>query len=91
MQVDKILIVESPVKLWRLLRSKEEIIDQSSNDDFFQLTLFMDYTDAYVNGCKCDKEESYEAMMDQYTFIQNNDDIVSHLIKGFECDKIEFK
>ena len=84
MQIDKILIIDSPVHLWRLLRSKEEVIDQSTDDVFFILNLFMDYTDTYINGCKCDEEESYEAMNEQYNTSIKREDVVSHLIKGFE-------
>jgi hypothetical protein len=91
MQIDKIMIVNSPVHLWRLLRVKEEIIDQSSDDVFFMLNLFMDYVDSYINGCKCDEEESYLAMNNQYGVLTNSDDVVAHLVKGFECDRIEFK
>ena len=39
MQIDKILIIESPLHLWRLIRAKEEIIDQSPDDVFFILNL----------------------------------------------------
>ena len=91
MQIDKILIIESPLHLWRLIRAKEEIIDQSPDDVFFILNLFMDCVDTYVNGCKCDEEESYEAMNEQYNTSIRLEDVVLHLIKGFECDRIEFK
>lgn len=91
MQIDKILIIESPVHLWRLIRTKEEIIDQSSDDVLSTLNLFMDCVDAYINGCKCDEEETYGIMIDQYNTSIRHEDVVSHLIKGFECDRIEFK
>lgn len=91
MQIAKILIIESPVHLWRLIRAKEEILDQSSDDVFAILNLFMDCVDAYINGCKCDEEESYAAMSEQYNSSIRREDVVSHLIKGFECDRIEFR
>lgn len=90
MQIDKIMIVESPVHLWKLLRAKEEIIDQSKDDVFSSLNVFMDSAQTYISGCKCDEEENYSDMVDQYNSIQK-EDIIHHLIKGFECDKIEFK
>jgi hypothetical protein len=40
---------------------------------------------------KCNEDENYIDMMDQYLLIQENNDVISHLIKCFECDKIEFK
>lgn len=91
MQIDKILIIESPVKLWKLIESKEEIIDQSSNDVYYSLNMFMDSVEAYVKGCKCDEEENYDEMMTQYNTSIRKEEVISHLIKGFECDKIEFK
>ena len=89
MQIDKIIIIDSPVHLWRILRTKEEILDQSKNDVFFSLNLFMDSVNIYINGCKCDEEENYADMINQYILIQN-ENIVSHLINCLECDRIEF-
>ena len=91
MQIDKILIIDSPVHLWRLIRTKEEILDQAPDGVLSILSIFMDSTDAYINGCKCDKEELYEIMSEQYNTSIRREDVVSHLVKGFECDKIEFK
>jgi hypothetical protein len=90
MQVDKIMIIESPVHLWRILRTKEEIIDQAGNDVFYSLTLFMDSVSTYLNGCKCDEEENYVDVVEYYSLVQG-DQVISHLINGFECDRIEFK
>jgi hypothetical protein len=89
MQIDKIIIIDSPVHLWRILRTKEEILDQSKDDVFFSLNLFMDSVNIYINGCKCDEEENYADMINQYILIQN-ENIVSHLINCLECDRIEF-
>jgi hypothetical protein len=91
MQIDKIIIIESPVHLWKILLAKEEIIDQSKDDDFFFLNLFMDFVNNYINGCKCDEEENYMDMIDQYNNLIQNEDIISYLTKCFECDRIEFK
>ena len=91
MQIDKILIIESPVKLWKLIGSKNEIIDQSTNDVYYSINMFMDSVEAYVRGCKCDEEENYNDMMVQYNTTIRKEEVVSHLVKGFECDRIEFK
>lgn len=90
MQISKVMLVESPLHLWRILKTKEEIIDQSKDDIFSSLNLFMDSTQTYVSGCKCDEEENYDDMMEQYSLMQR-DNIVSYLVKGFECDRIDFK
>ncbi len=91
MQIDKILIIESPVKLWKLIGSKNEIIDQSSNDVYYSINMFMDSVEAYVRGCKCDEEDNYNDMMVQYDTTIRKEEVISHLVKGFECDRIEFK
>ena len=91
MQIDKILIIESPVKLWKLIGSKNEIIDQSSNDVYYSINMFMDSVEAYVRGCKCDEEDNYNDMMFQYDTTIRKEEVISHLVKGFECDRIEFK
>jgi hypothetical protein len=90
MQINKILIIESPIHLWRLLRTKEEIIDTAKEDIINELRYFMDCVATYINGCKCDQDENYKEMISQFECIKI-DQVVEHLIKGFECDKIEFK
>lgn len=90
MQIDKVLIIESPVHLWRLLRTKEEIIDTAHESIVSDLRYFMDCVSTYLNGCKCDQDENYEIMASQFECIKT-ESVVKHLINGFECDKIEFK
>lgn len=90
MQINKILIIESPVRLWKLLESKDEIIDQAPSEIYESIILFMDSTEGYVRGCKCDQEQNYALMLDRYELMKS-DKVVEHLIKGFECDRIEFK
>lgn len=90
MQIDKILIIESPVHLWRLLSTKEEMIDTAVEGVNHSLRNFMDCVDIYINGCKCNEEENYRIMISQFEAIKE-ESIVNHLINGLECDKIEFK
>ncbi len=90
MQIDKILIIESPVHLWRLLSIKEEIIDTAEEGIKRSLSNFMDCVNIYLNGCKCNQEENYEIMISQFEKIKE-ESILNHLINGLECDKIEFK
>jgi hypothetical protein len=90
MQIDRILIVESPLHLKNMLLAKEELINQSNDNIFFKLNRFIDSVENYINGCKCIEEENYADMMSFYISIQT-EEIISYLIQGFECDKIEFK
>lgn len=90
MQIDKILIVESPVHLWRLLSAKNEIIDHSAGEIYELLMVFMDSAESYVKGCRCDEDQNYSDMVSRYQDIRSGD-VIEHLVKGFECDRIEFK
>ena len=70
MQIDKILIIESPVHLWKLLGTKEEIIDTAEESIGHSLRYFMDCVNIYLNGCKCNENENYEIMISQFEKIK---------------------
>lgn len=91
MQIEKILIVESPIQLCGWIKAKGEILDLCQGEVYSGISFFLDCVDLYMNGCKCDKEERLRIMNDQYSFLKESSDIVSHLTKCFECDRIEFK
>ena len=84
------MLIESPVHLWRLLRTKEEIIDTAGEEVYSNLVLFMDSVDSYLNGCKCDEDENYEEMSLRFAAVKE-DSTLDHLVAGFECDGIEFR
>lgn len=89
MQIQKILIVESPVHLFRLIRAKEEVLDLASDEEYHLLISFLDIVDLFLNGCKCDEEANYSEMMSIYEAIRNYSQ--DNLKNAFECDRIEFK
>ena len=92
MQIEKILIVESPIQLYRLIKAKEEeILDLCDGYVHRGISFFLDCVEMYETGCKCDRDAKYEIMMEQYSYIREESDIVSHLVRCFECDRIEFK
>lgn len=91
MNIEKILIVESPVKLFRMIESKNEIIDQAENEAYYSIMMFMDSVQEYLNGCKCDREESYEEVIEHYNGSMRKESVIQHLKKAFGCDRIEFK
>ena len=90
MQIEKILIVESPVRLWKIMDSRPEILDLAQEGVYFQLVRFFDSVAMYIKGCKCDEEENYAEMMSQYAAVQSPE-ISGHLSKCIGCDRIEFK
>lgn len=90
MHITKILRVESPVRLWKMIQNREEVLDAATGDVFRVLSFFMDSVDSYVNGCRCDEEKNYSIMMCEYENSLRQEDVLNHLIKSFECDRILF-
>jgi len=90
MQVEKVLIIESPVMLYKMMDSRPEILDHAFDETYSSLRRFFDSVNIYLNGCRCDIEKNYDSMMDEYSSIQT-ESISSHLKKCFECDRIDFK
>jgi hypothetical protein len=86
MQVSKILIVESPIHLWELMKNKEEIYENNK-----QLLLFFDFVQLLLSDCRCNHDENYKLVENQYNLIKNDFHIKSFLTQGFECDEVRFK
>ena len=91
MQIEKILIVESPIMLFKIMDSKNEIFDLASSPVYHRLMKFCDSVRLFLNGCKCDEEENYSEMMREYSEIQRDSESISHLSSCIGCDRIEFK
>lgn len=89
MQIQKVLIVESPVHLFRLLRAKEEALDLASDEEYHLMSSFLDSVDLFLNGCRCDEDANFSEMMSIYERIRNYPQ--DNMKAVFECDRIEFK
>jgi hypothetical protein len=90
MQIEKVLIVESAVHLFRLIGTKEELYDIVNDEDYFRISLFMDSADIFLNGCKCDEDANYLDMMNKYSTLVESS-VKEKIAEVFECDRIEFK
>ena len=90
MQIEKILIVESPVYLNSLIESKSEIIDFADDSIKYRIIDFKSSVFFYLNGCRCNEEGYYNNMMKLYSDMQS-EKICKHLITQIGCDRIEFK
>ena len=86
MEIRKILVVQSPVHFWNLLKNREEIFE-----NVLDLVMFIDTVDLYINGCECDKNTNYNLMIGQYNSIKDNPVMINYLLKSFECDEIRFQ
>jgi hypothetical protein len=76
-------MIDSPIHLWRLLKTKEDLVNDKS------LEIFMDSVDTYMNGCRCIEDINYDIMINNYNDIKNGD--VTELLKIFGCDRINLK
>lgn len=90
MQIEKVLIIESPVMLYNMMNSRPEILDRAFEETYSSLRRFLDSVNIYINGCKCAIEENYDYMMEEYSSLQK-EPIISHLKNCMDCDRIDFK
>jgi hypothetical protein len=85
MEISKILIIQSPLHLWSLLKESKNLISLNN------LIYFIDASDNYMNGCKCDMDINEKNMNDSYDIIKLDKDINDYLINFFNCDEIRYK
>jgi hypothetical protein len=90
MEIKKILKIESPVHLVKLLENKNEIVDTSSEQIYHILNYYIDCVNEYLYGCKCEEEIHYERMIVEYENTIRQEEVVNHLMKCFGCDRIDF-
>jgi hypothetical protein len=90
MEITKVLKIESPVHLVKLLENKTEIVDTASDQVYHILNYYIDCVNEYLYGCKCQEEVYYERMNVEYENTIQQEEVVNHLIKGFGCDRIDF-
>lgn len=90
MQIEKILIIESPIQLAKMIDSRPEILDRSSDDDYLFLRYLCDSVSLFINGCKCNEENNYEAMMDAYSRVKK-ESIAKNIAACVDCDRVDFK
>jgi hypothetical protein len=90
MEIKKVLRVESPIHLVKLLEKKNEIVDTASEQIFHILNYYIDCVNDYLYGCKCEEDLHYDRMVVEYENTIRQEDVLNHLMKGFECDRIDF-
>jgi hypothetical protein len=90
MEIKKILNIDSPVHLYRILEKSEEVIDVAEGDISFDLIYFRDCAYEYLYGCKCEADSNYDRMNREYVRISEKEDVILHLKSFFECDDIFF-
>jgi hypothetical protein len=81
MNIEKILIIESPKQFYQILL-KENILSGSVSN-FLRAWL------KWERGCNCNLEELLENMKSEYDKLSYSD--LSYLCQKIGCDRIEFK
>jgi hypothetical protein len=90
MEIKKILKIESPVHLVKLLENKTEIVDTARDQVFHILNYYIDCVNDYLYGCKCEEDLHYDRMVVEYENTIRQEEVLNHLMKGFGCDRIDF-
>jgi hypothetical protein len=90
MEIKKILNIESPVHLYRILDRNNEIVDSAEGDLFFTITYFMDCAYEYLYGCRCDEESNHDRMVAEYETSMREESVISHIRSSVGCDDIVF-
>ena len=91
MEISKVLTVDSPVHLYRVLDSRNELVDHSSGDLSIKIRHYVDVASEYLYGCKCDEENNWIRLQSEYEIISKDSEFSDHLCHWLACDRIDFK
>ena len=84
-KISRTLVVNSPIHLWKLIKTKDEILQLNSH-----LNIFCYYVDRYLNGCRCDDESNKETINNEYQIIKNTSTLVEFIKTQFNCNTVIF-
>lgn len=91
MEISKVLTVESPVHFYRILDSRNELLDHAEGDLSLLLTYYVDVASEYLYGCKCDEDRNWARLEAEYDVCSKSEDLQSHLCGWLCCDRVDFK
>ena len=89
MDIKKILKIESPVHLFRILENYA-IIDNATGDVYESIRYYMDLASEYLYGCKCDEDNNWQRLKSEYSDGIRQEVIQEHIIRILDCDRIDF-
>lgn len=90
MEIKKILRVDSPVHLYRMIDDNISLFDGCDGDISIRIRYFVDLGANYLYGCKCEEDINWESLTREYNVIKTDDVFISVLCSGFDCDSINF-
>lgn len=84
-KISRVLVVNSPVHLWTILKNKEDLFHSEQS-----LNLFMYTVNRYINGCRCDDDIHLPSMNKEYESLSKNVIIIELLKVNIQCTDIIF-
>lgn len=91
MEIKKILVIESPIHLYKMIEKNPSVIDSAQGDLVIQLRYYLDLASEYLYGCKCDEDSNWARLEAEYLSQMREDSVIEHLCRVLECDRIDFK
>jgi hypothetical protein len=89
MDIKKILKIESPIHLFRILESYA-IIDNATGDVYESIRYYMDLASEYLYGCQCEEEKNWLRLKSEYSDGIRQSEVYEYIVKTLECDRIDF-
>lgn len=90
MEIKKVLRIDSPVHLYRLIDDNMSMFDGCDGDMSIRLRYFVDLGADYVHGCPCEEVQSWESLEREYNVVRNETVFIDLLCSVFECDSVNF-
>jgi|688.fasta_scaffold122663_4 hypothetical protein len=90
MEIKKILRIDSPVHLYRLIDDNISMFDECDGDMSIRLRYFVDLGANYLYGCRCEETQNWESLVREYEVVSNETPFVDMLCSVFDCDSVSF-
>jgi hypothetical protein len=90
MEIKKILRVDSPVHLYKMIDDNISLFDGCDGDISIRIRYFVDLGANYLYGCKCEEDSNWESLKREYSVITGDNIFISTLCGVFGCDSINF-
>lgn len=91
MEIKKILRIESPVHLYRLV-DQDRSVYESFDDDVAasRISLLCDAVAEYLYGCKCEEDANWALVEREYRELIGDSSVLARLRSFYGCDSVEF-
>ena len=91
MEIKKVMRIETPVQLYRLMDRDLSVFQQCDDAHVeSRLQLFYEYVGEYLYGCRCDEDLNWQRSEREYRELSEDAAVVDRLKYFYGCDRIEF-